>query len=267
MYYIKLLIKDKLSLFSMIIIILYFIDYILDIIYPEYLGVKNINNVLVFKIKNDLIPVAPSISSWNLYMGTTYYGIKIFPAVLASLKIDFTILLSSLALSVITGFFLGYTSIISRSKIYKMSILYINKVFFDIPYLIIALLILFVLRPSIYGIIIAIYIAWFPFYINRSYKTGNKKIKDAFTGIIPYIISDMGSIFGIITIITFFGFYYSNPYIVDLGNIMNINGNFSQYISFGDWWILIFPLIFMVIFILFTSILSYKIKVVLNVKK
>ncbi len=267
MYYIKLLIKNKLSLFSIIIIILYFSGFILDIIYPEYLGVTNINSILVFRFKNDLIPVAPSIKSWHLYMGTTYYGIEIFPAMLAALKIDFTILLASLTLSIVTGFTLGYIAVISKSKIYRSSVLYINKVFFDIPYIIMALLILFVVRPSIYGIIIAIYIAWFPFYINRSCKTNRKEIKYAFTQIIPYIISDMGSMFGLITIITFLGFYYSNPFIVDLGNIINVNGNVSEYISFGDWWIVIFPLIFIIVFILFTSILSYKIKVILNDKK
>ena len=267
MYYIKLLIKNKLSLLSIIIIILYFLDYIFDIIYPQYLGVSNINNLLVFRVKDYLIPIAPSLISWHLYMGTTYYGIAIFPAILASLKIDFTVMLTSLALSVITGFFLGYIALILNSKIYRRAILYINRVFFDIPYIIIALLVLFVVRPSIYGIIIAIYIAWFPFYINRSYKTGHKNIKDAFTDIIPYIISDMGSMFGLITIITFFGFYYSNPFIVDLGNIMNIDGDVSQYISFGDWWIVIFPLIFIIVFIISTSILSYRIKVVLNDKK
>ena len=61
-----------------------------------------------------------------------------------------------------------------------------------------------------------------------------------------------------VTIITYFGFYFHNPFIVDIGNIMYLNGNISTFIQSGVWWVIIFPLAFITVFIGFAALLSYE---------
>ena len=81
---------------------------------------------------------------------------------------------------------------------------------------------------------------------------------------IPYILTDMGAISGIVVIITYFGFYFKNPFVVDIGNIMYLSGNVNTFVFFGVWWIVIFPLLFITVFIGFTALLSYEIKGVIS---
>jgi ABC-type dipeptide/oligopeptide/nickel transport system permease subunit len=39
---------------------------------------------------------------------------------------------------------------------------------------------------------------------------------------------------------------------------MNLGGNVSTYLFSGVWWIIIFPLVFITVFIGFTALLSYE---------
>jgi len=251
---------------SSIVIFLYLLIFVLDIVYPEYLGVHNISTLLAFKKGAGIMPHAPSISrGWKLYMGTTYDNILLFPALLGSLKFDFTVMFASLLISASTGIAIGYSAAKIR-KGYQKFIGYTAKVFTSVPYILLILVILYIARPTETGIIIAIAVGWFPIYIVRSMKFFNEKFKNRKTysykkmlmGFAPYLISDVGAITGVVTIITYFGFYFHNPLVVDIGNIMNLNGNVSSFFLLGVWWVIIFPLIFITIFIGFTGLLSYE---------
>jgi hypothetical protein len=68
----------------------------------------------------------------------------------------------------------------------------------------------------------------------------------------------VGALTGVVTIITYFGFYFHNPFVVDIGNIMYLDGNVSPFLLSGIWWVIIFPLVFITIFIGFTALLSYE---------
>ncbi len=251
---------------SSVVIFLYLIVFILDIVYPEYLGVNDITTLLAFRNGPGIIPHSPSLShGWELYMGTTYNSILLFPALLGSLKFDFTVMLASLFISSIAGITIGFTAA-KIGRTYRKFIIYITKIFSSAPYILIMLLILYVARPMETGMIIAISIGWFPFYILRSIKffdetVRNRKVysyKKILWVFVPYFITDIGALTGVVTIITYFGFYFHNPFIVDIGNIMYLDGNINIFMLSGVWWVIMFPLIFITIFIGFTALLSYE---------
>lgn len=251
---------------SSIVIFLYLLIFVLDIIYPEYLGVHNISTLLAFKEGAGILPRVPSISGgWKLYMGTTYDNILLLPALLGSLKFDFTVMLTSLLISASTGIAIGYTAA-KIKKGYRRFIVYTARVFTSVPYILIILLILYIARPTETGIIIAISVAWFPIYIVRSMKYFDEEFRSRKTygykkvlmGFAPYLITDAGALTGVVTIITYFGFYFHNPFVVDIGNIMYLDGNVSSFYLLGIWWVIIFPLVFITIFIGFTALLSYE---------
>ncbi|MEM0140120.1 MAG: hypothetical protein QXZ44_05870 [Ferroplasma sp.] len=258
------------SILSLIVIILYFTAYLLDFIDPKYLGIKSLNSLIFFKITSSPIPQAPLYNhGWHSYFGTTYYGIAILPALLASLKFDFTAMLFSLFLALFTGSLIGFSAIYIGG-IYKKIISYLFNIYFEFPYIGIVLFILYIIRPSFYSIIFAVFLAWFPFYIGRMYRiysdivehTGNTiaKFRYMLLSLVPYIAIDLGAITGLITIITYFGFYYKNSFVVDIGNIMYLSGNVRTFLLFGDWWIIILPLSFLGVFVASTAILAYELR-------
>jgi peptide/nickel transport system permease protein len=251
---------------SSVVIALYLLAFALDLVYPQYIGVHSLSSLLVFRRGTGIIPAPPSFTGgWKMYMGTTYESILLFPALLGSLKFDFTIMLASLAISASMGIAIGYSAA-AIGKGYKKLITYVTKIATSAPYILVMLLVLYIARGTETGIIIAISIGWFPFYVIRSvdifdlwFRKGRiydyKKLLFSFT---PYFITDLGAITGVVTIITYFGFYFRNPFVLDIGNIMNLGGNVSTYLFSGVWWIIIFPLVFITVFIGFTALLSYE---------
>ncbi|WP_337859798.1 hypothetical protein [Ferroplasma sp.] len=255
-----------LAVISSVIIALYLLAFILDLVDPGYLGVRSLSNLLIFRKGPSIIPAPPVLSNgWNDYMGTTYYGILLFPALLGSLKFDFTVMFVSLAISASVGILIGGSAaIIGRG--YKKIIVYIMKIFSSAPYILIMLLILYIVRPLETGIIIAISTGWFPFYVLRSLNIFETKLKNRenysnkrlLLNFLPYFFTDIGAITGVVTIITYFGFYFRNPLVIDIGNIMYLDGNVNIFLLSGVWWIVIFPLAFITVFISFTALLSYE---------
>ena len=258
--------RQALIFISSLVIFLYLLAFILDIIYPEYLGAHNLSTLLAFRYGHGIAPRPPSLSSgWELYLGTTYDSIMLLPALLGSLKFDFTVMLASLLISSVAGIAIGFTAVkIGRG--YRKAIIYITKIFSSAPYILVMLLVLYVARPMEIGVIIAISTGWSPFYILRSIKFFDDNAvnmqqysyKKILAGFAPYFITDLGAITGVVTIITYFGFYFHNPFIVDIGNIMYLNGNISTFIQSGVWWVIIFPLAFITVFIGFAALLSYE---------
>jgi ABC-type dipeptide/oligopeptide/nickel transport system permease subunit len=256
---------------SLAFILLYIIAFILDAIYPSYLGVRTLSTLLVFKKTVSVIPSAPALNNgWWDYFGTTYYGIALLPALLGSLKFDFTVMLASLGISALVGSAIGFIANYTGGAIRRF-IFYMVRVLTAAPYLLVMLLILYIARPDEAGIIAAISVGWFPFYIIRYIESSEfmngKKHRDNWwklLKLLPYILTDMGAISGIVVIITYFGFYFKNPFVVDIGNIMYLGGNVSTFLAFGAWWTAIFPLLFITVFIGFTTLLSYEIRGVVS---
>lgn len=255
-----------LTIISSAVIFLYLLAFILDLVDPGYIGVSNLGNLLIFRKGISIIPTPPSLSNgWNDYMGTTYYGILLFPALLGSLKFDFTVMFASLGISASVGIAIGASAAIIGG-VYKKIIVYIIKIFSSAPYILIMLLALYIIRPLEIGIIIAISIGWFPFYVSRTLNIFENKLKMRenygkkilLLNFLPYFFTDMSAITGVVTIITYFGFYLSNPMVVDIGNIMYLSGYVNIFLLSGAWWIVIFPLAFITVFISFTVLLSYE---------
>ncbi|WMT51435.1 MAG: hypothetical protein RE471_00800 [Ferroplasma sp.] len=256
---------------SVAFILFYILAFILDSFYPSYLGVRSLSNLLVFKKTLSAIPSPPTLNNgwWN-YFGTTYNGIALLPALLGSLKFDFAVMFASLGISALAGSAIGFLANYAGGAIRKF-IFYVVRVMTTAPYLLVMLLILYVARPDETGIIIAISVGWFPFYIIRyveslEFKNSRKQTDNwwKLLKFLPYILTDMGAISGVVVIITYFGFYFKNPFVVDIGNIMYLGGNVSTFLAFGAWWIAVFPLLFITVFIGFTALLSYEIRGVVS---
>ena len=256
---------------SLAFILLYILAFISDALYPSYLGVRTLSTLLAFKKTVSVIPSPPSLNNgWWRYFGTTYYGIALLPALLGSLKFDFTVMFASLGISTLAGSAIGFLANYAGGAIKKF-IFYIVRVMTTAPYLLVMLLILYVARPDETGIIIAISAGWFPFNIIRYIELSEFKNSKKHSGnwwklakFLPYILTDMGAISGIVVIITYFGFYFKNPFVVDIGNIMYLGGNVITFLTFGAWWIAVFPLLFITVFIGFTTLLSYEIRGVVS---
>ncbi len=256
---------------SLTFLLFYMLIFIFDILDPSYLGTRTLSTLLAFKRTVSVIPSPPTLNAgWWDYFGTTYYGISILPALFGSLKFDFTVMFASLGISAITGITVGFLANYTGGA-FKKFVFYIVRVLTTAPYLLVMLLILYVARPNETGIIIAISAGWFPFYVIRYFEVSELSAHREYTKklwellkFIPYILTDMGAISGIVVIITYFGFYFKNPFVVDIGNIMYLNGNVNTFLFFGVWWIVIFPLIFITVFIGFTTLLGYEIKGVLS---
>ena len=104
--------RQALIFISSLVIFLYLLAFILDIIYPEYLGAHNLSTLLAFRYGHGIAPRPPSLSSgWELYLGTTYDSIMLLPALLGSLKFDFTVMLASLLISSVAGIAIGFTAV------------------------------------------------------------------------------------------------------------------------------------------------------------
>lgn len=255
-----------LAVTSSIIIALYLLVFILDLADPKYLGVQSLTNLLIFRKGVSIIPAPPSLlNGWRDYMGTTYYSILLFPALLGSLKFDFIIMFASLAISASVGIGTGVSAVVIGGR-YKKIIIYVMKIISSAPYILIILLILYIVRPLETGIIIALSAGWFPFYVLRSLNVFENRLKnkERYTNkrllfnFLQYFFADMGAITGVVTIITYFGFYFYNPLNIDIGNIMYLNGYVNIFLLSGVWWIIIFPLVFITVFISFTALLSYE---------
>lgn len=252
---------------SIFFIALYMIAFILDIVHPQYINVKSLSTLLVFKKTSSVIPSPPTLDKgWWDYFGTTYYGISILPALLGSLKFDFTVMFESLIISAIAGIGIGFIANYTGGILRKF-IFYFVRTLTAAPYLLVMLLILYIARPNQTGMIAAISVGWFPFYIIRYMEVSDLGKSSGrigkhwtFLKFLPYILTDMGAISGIVVIITYFGFYFKNPFVVDIGNLMYLGGNVNLLLLFGIWWIVVFPLLFITIFIGFTALLSYEIR-------
>ncbi|MEM0132301.1 hypothetical protein [Acidiplasma sp.] len=249
------------------VFLLYIIFYILDELYPYYLGVKSIYSLIEFSYNKTLFPSPPKFSDgWHYYFGTSIFGINLLPAMLATLKLDLTLTFSSVFLALLIGFIISFPGYYLRNRIYSKIIGLFNLSLFSMPYMVFILILMYIIRPSIYGIIIGAGISWFPFYIRRLINLKRPEgnliylIKYVFKKLIPYIFSDIGTMYAIINLILFFGIYTSNFLLVNLGTLMYINGNGITYLSIGMWWVEMFPVIFLSLFVLSAHGLGYGIR-------
>ncbi|MHB1492824.1 MAG: ABC transporter permease [Thermoplasmataceae archaeon] len=216
----KLLIKNKLALTGLIITSVYLFFAILDVVYPQYLGVGPgvVVSLLRFTGPNVSAAAQPTYpvfnKGWWYYLGTTYANIPLLPAMLAALYNDIwdsaLVVVSGAIIGIIIGTFSGYFG-----KLIDELMMRITDIFFSIPFLIFAIIVVTVMNrvfaadgitmPPLTMISLALIIIWWPTYarltrsitlsvksqkfIEASTASGSSRLRNVVVHVIPNVLS------------------------------------------------------------------------------
>ncbi|MCL4451495.1 MAG: ABC transporter permease [Candidatus Thermoplasmatota archaeon] len=284
----KLLLKNKTATAGLIISLVYFIFTAMDYIYPQYLGVNNINSMLSFlkgASVNSLLPTPPQFNrGWWYYLGTTEYRIPILPAMLAALKFDigYSVLIVvsgaviGTAIGTISGFF---------GKIADEILMRTTDVFLSIPFIVLAIAVTFVLGAKFIDLVFAlIFISW-PLYarlargqaltlrgrdfIAAATASGSSGLRNVVVHVIPNLLSpifvqislSVGRVILVFAALYYLSIVRGNEYLPELGNMMVMG---QSYLPYGIWWPVVIPGVFLVVFVTALNLLGDGLRDVLD---
>lgn len=285
----NLFVHNRLAFTGMIITAIYFFIALLDVVYPQYLGVSNINSMLNFipgGRATAQLPTAPTFSSgWWFYLGTTYSQIPLFPVILAALKFDMgyslLIVFSGVGIGLLLGTFSGYFGGMVDEVVMR-----VTDVFFSFPTLVLAIAMAYVLGENMNVIIIALIIVWWPNYarfarglalttknqnfIEAAVASGSTRFRNVFVHIMPNVLSpiyvqfslDLGSVIGLLATLDFIGFN-KNGFLPEIGNLIFQGQN---YLPTGMWWPVVVPGVFLLIFTVSVNLMGDGLRDVLDPK-
>ena len=192
------------------IILAYLVISTLDIVYPEYIGVKNAFNLLSFTnpAKESVAlatPVPPSLSHGILYIfGTTAYKIPILPAILAAIPVDLAFATLIAGASAVIGVFIGVTSTYASRKS-ELVLNSVSNALISFPLLISVIIFGLLTGFTITGLVVGIIFVLWAYYAqmarmltldvkNRHYieaarASGASRIRIVYSHIIPNILT------------------------------------------------------------------------------
>ncbi|MFW5952928.1 MAG: nickel transporter permease [Candidatus Natronoplasma sp.] len=272
-YSLKLLMKNKLSLIGAIVIISFvfmavFAPFIAP--YPEDSGAVN-------KIQNQLEP-----PSTEHPMGTDNMGRDIFSRIIYGTRISLYIGILAIGLALMIGVPLGALAG-TIGGIVDEAIMRVVDMFLSFPPLLLALAISAALGPSLTNMMIAIAIAWWPWYtrlirsealsvkekpfVDAAKAMGKNKVKIAFQHILPNSITsvivqssmDFGSIIITAASLSFLGLG-AQPPTPEWGRMIASHRNFFL----TQWWTVVFPGLIILIFVLSFNLLGDGLRDILD---
>ena len=192
------------------IILAYLVISVLDVVYPEYIGVRNAFNLLTFtnpalRAVSTANPTPPTLSHGVLYIfGTTAYKIPILQAILASIPVDLAFAALIAGVSAIIGVIIGVTSTYSSRKS-ELALISVSNALISFPLLISVIIFGLLTGFTLTGIIIGIIFVLWAYYAqmarmltldvkNRHYieaarASGASRIRIVFSHIIPNILT------------------------------------------------------------------------------
>lgn len=285
----NLFIHNRLALTGMIITAIYFFIALLDFVYPQWLGVSNLNSMLNFipgGRPTSALPTPPTLSDgWWFYFGTTYSQIPLFPVILAALEFDMgyslLIVLSGVGVGLFLGTFSGYFGGLIDEVVMR-----VTDVFFSFPTLVLAIAMAYVLGEDMNVIILALIIVWWPNYarfarglalttknqnfIEAAVASGSTRFRNVFVHVMPNVLSpiyvqfslDLGSVVGILAALDFIGFN-KNGYLPELGNLIYTG---QSFLPTGMWWPVFVPGVFLLIFTVAVNLMGDGLRDVLDPK-
>jgi len=196
----------------------------------------------------------------NLYvLGTDYYGRDLLKMIILALPTDLELAFAVVVSAFLIGIGLGAAAAYAGGKLDE-GILRVTDVFFAVPPLILAIVVLSVFGRSLENLAIAVLITWWPLYVRlvrsqvlaEKEKTyvealrcmGASRFRILFLHIIPNSIYpvlvqftlDIGGVILTISSLMFLGFS-PNPLLPELGNLANSG---IDYVSTAPW-LIIFP--------------------------
>ncbi|MEM0135313.1 MAG: ABC transporter permease [Thermoplasmatales archaeon] len=284
----KLLLKNKTATAGLIISLIYFILAILDYVYPQYLGVKDIGSMLSFlngANVNSLLPTPPQFNrGWWYFLGTTEYRIPILPVMLAALKFDIgysvLIVLSGAIIGTAIGTISGYFG-----KTADEILMRITDVFLSIPFIVLAIAVTFVLGAKFIDLVLALIIISWPLYarlargqaltirgrdfIAAATASGSSGIRNVVVHVIPNLLSpimvqislSVGRVILVFAALYYLSIIRGNEYLPELGNMMVMG---QSYLPYGIWWPVVIPGIFLVVFVTALNLLGDGLRDVLD---
>lgn len=286
----QLLLKNKVAMAGLIIVVVYGFLTILDFVYPEYLGVSNINSAITFLHGAPLgstgsVITPPTLSKgWYYFLGTTKYGFPILPTMLASLKIDFTYSLIISGGGAIIGTIVGSVSAFFGGK-FDQVIMRVTDIFFSIPNLILAIAIAFILGFTYPDMAMAFLLVSWPVYarivrssvltlreakfIEAAVAGGVSKMKILFSHLIPNSFSPIlvqfslqfGAVLQLFAALAFLGFVSGNAFSPELGMMISWG---ETALTAGSWWAITMPGLFLITFSVGLNLLGDGLRDVLD---
>ncbi len=274
----KAFLRNKIAVVGFGISMVYFALTILDYVYPQYLGVTNIDNIRswVFTL-TAYPPTAPGVipstapatdPHWWFWLGTSLYRQPILPIMFAALKTDisftFEVVLSGMLIGIIVGAIAGYLG-----GVVDETLMRVTDIFFSVPSLILAIAFVYVLGYTLTNLLAALIILWWPVYarltrgvtltvksmkfIEASIASGSSKFRIIFRHVIPNVLSpslvqlslDLGSVVLILAALRFIGLPIISPLIPEIGTMINDGQN---VLVGGQWWSVTVPGVFLLIF-------------------
>lgn len=314
--------KNKVVLVCTIIVLFYATIDLLDWFWPQYLGVSagnNLENALtafqrltgvtynghpyfvgvyvtslpygsgsIYELIPPTLTGPTGTPSWWWWFGGTNFGLPLLPVVLASLKWDLTYTALVVFVGATVGTLLGSVSGYFGGALDGL-IMRLSDVFFSIPYLIIAIAVVYLFGTTFVIVAAALIIVWWPNYarlargkarilrssnfVEASVASGASKFRVVFSHIIPNVLTpifvqitlDFGLIIQVVVTLNFIGskqglalpFLYENPFVPELGNILGWGDSLNYlYSSPVNWWPVLIPGIFLIVFTISVSLLG-----------
>lgn len=244
--------------FGTFVIGVYALISILDLIYPEYIGVRNAFNLFSFtnpglETVALAFPTPPTLSHGIFYIfGTTAYEIPILPAILAALPVDLGFAVMVAGASAIIGIFVGVGATYISRKL-EVAISSFANVFISFPLLIsvmvFGLLLNFTLEALVIGMIAVLWSYYAQIsrmltlsvkennYIEAARASGASRTRIIFSHIIPNILTpvmvrfstDLATVVVIFSAVNFMFFHQFLP----LAAVPELGGLMTGFPAFG----------------------------------
>ena len=300
----KLVMKNRVAMTGLIITFTYLMIALLDVVYPAYLGygASQITSLKQLTPPGSglKLPTAPTFAGgWHFWFGTTQGLVPIFPAMLASLRIDLgyslLIVLTGAIIGIFVGTFSGYFG-----GVWDELMMRVTDVFYSIPFLVMAIAFTTILSYALLQdhlpvngfnlVALALIIIWWPTYarltrsitlslksarfIEAAVASGSSRIRNVVTHIIPGVLSpvfvqislDLGSIVLVFSTLEFLGLgniIQINPFTPELGNLITMG---QPYLVYGWWWPIFIPGLFLLVFTVGINIFGDGLRDVLDPK-
>lgn len=215
-------------------------------------------------------------------LGTDAYGRDLLRMIILALPLDMEISLTIVISAALIGIVLGSLAAYAGGKIDE-AILRVTDVFFAIPGLVLAIVLMTVLGRTLENLTIAVLITWWPIYVRlirsqvlsekeRPYvealrSTGASSPRILFLHIMPNTVYpvivqmtlDIGNVILTFSALMFLGFS-PNPLLPELGNLVTDGINYV----FTAPWLIVFPGLTIVIVVLGFNLLGDGIRDVLD---
>jgi peptide/nickel transport system permease protein len=228
------------------------------------------------------IPNVYNCSGASYPLGTDSYGRDVLQMIILAVPLDLEISLTIVILATIVGVALGSLAAYAGGKIDEL-ILRVTDVFFALPALVLAIVVMVVLGRTLQNLTIAVLITWWPYYVRlirsqvlsekeRPYvealrSTGASPLRILFLHILPNTIYpvivqmtlDIGGVILTFSALMFLGFS-PNPTLPELGNLVTDGINYV----FTAPWLIIFPGLTIVIIVLGFNLLGDGIRDILD---